>query len=317
MKTAIAKLRSVSPYSQSRFHDTPKKENEPNEAYRARTWRNHLHTDDAGQVIIPPMTFKNCVTEAAKFISMSVPGKGKATFTKYFEAGVMVIDPAFVEPDSVMLFPPANSTRPVTEPVSPEVLPPEMPADIPAPPAFPTIVSEAEPPFALCESPMLELPSGPQPVSAPLGGGRVFWEYPGDDQRGFSLLLGHRSLDLAPHSLPLVRGYLRGSGIACQVLSFLVCFCWGFLFRTERLLSSESNLGLVELPLFSASKAAMAQAVQTVKMQQSGRGQVPHSQDLSLWVARTETRRPQQGGGCFRFFKGVRCCSRAGGGRRV
>jgi hypothetical protein len=40
--------------------------------------------------MIPANSLKNCLSEAAKFMSISVPGKGKATYTKNFEAGVMV-----------------------------------------------------------------------------------------------------------------------------------------------------------------------------------------------------------------------------------
>jgi hypothetical protein len=43
---------------------------------------------------------------------------------------VIVIDPAFVLPDRVMLFPPAKLRRPVTYPVSPDVFPPvDIPPD--------------------------------------------------------------------------------------------------------------------------------------------------------------------------------------------
>lgn len=38
------------------------------------------------------MAFKNCISEAAKFLSIQIPGKGKATYTKHFEAGVLVMD---------------------------------------------------------------------------------------------------------------------------------------------------------------------------------------------------------------------------------
>jgi len=41
---------------------------------------------------MPPMAFKNCLSEAAKFLSHRIPGKGKATYTKHFEAGVLVTD---------------------------------------------------------------------------------------------------------------------------------------------------------------------------------------------------------------------------------
>lgn len=96
MKTYTAHLESVSPYSQSRHYSVdqvPELERETKAAYEKRTWRHRMHVDGKGQVFIPPMAFKNCLSEAAKFISMKVPGNGKATYTKHFEAGVMITDP--------------------------------------------------------------------------------------------------------------------------------------------------------------------------------------------------------------------------------
>lgn len=116
MKTAIAHLTSVSPYSQSRHYDVPKLEREIPKDYEARTWRNRLHTDDNGSVYIPPMSFKNCLSEAAKFLSMQIPGKGKATYTKHFEAGVLVTEPlplsiAANDVQGEWLFVPADGVR--------------------------------------------------------------------------------------------------------------------------------------------------------------------------------------------------------------
>ncbi len=93
MKSVIATLKSVSPYTQSRFHNTPKKEKESHDDYEQRTWRERCHVDKDGMVFIPPMAFKNCLAESAKYLSIQIPGKGKATYTKHFEAGVMVMDP--------------------------------------------------------------------------------------------------------------------------------------------------------------------------------------------------------------------------------
>lgn len=39
-----------------------------------------------------------CIAECAKFLSAQIPGKGKATYTKHFEAGVLVMD-GLVLPD--------------------------------------------------------------------------------------------------------------------------------------------------------------------------------------------------------------------------
>ena len=93
MKTFVARLKSVSVYSQSKFHQTEKLEKEGHDAYERRTCRDRLHVDEDGMVFIPPMAFKNCLAEAAKYLSIQIPGKGKNTYTKHFEAGLLVMDP--------------------------------------------------------------------------------------------------------------------------------------------------------------------------------------------------------------------------------
>lgn len=92
MKIATAHLKSTSAYSQSRKYDTPKKEKESAKDYEARTWRDRLHVDSDGYVFIPPVSFKNCIAEAAKYLGIQIEGKGKSTYTKHFEAGVLVTD---------------------------------------------------------------------------------------------------------------------------------------------------------------------------------------------------------------------------------
>jgi len=92
MRLAHVTLKSTAPYSQSRMHDTPKKEKERADDYEQRTWRNRLHVDENGEVYIPPMALKNSLGEAAKFLAMPIVGKGKATYTKHFDAGVLVVD---------------------------------------------------------------------------------------------------------------------------------------------------------------------------------------------------------------------------------
>lgn len=52
-----------------------------------------MHFDEDESIFIPPMAFANCIKQAAKYLNVQIPGKGKATFTKNFEAGVMVVDP--------------------------------------------------------------------------------------------------------------------------------------------------------------------------------------------------------------------------------
>lgn len=92
MRTATATLKSVSPYSQSRYHAVPRKDKETAMDHEKRTWRERQHVNDEGHIFIPPMAFKNCLAEAAKFNPKNIPGRGKSTYTKHFEAGVLVTD---------------------------------------------------------------------------------------------------------------------------------------------------------------------------------------------------------------------------------
>jgi hypothetical protein len=93
MKTAVCKLKSVSPYSQSKVITDERKNKELHKDFEERTWRNRLHRMPDGSVFIPPMSLSNCIKEAAKYMSIQVPGKAKQTYTKNFEAGVLVSDP--------------------------------------------------------------------------------------------------------------------------------------------------------------------------------------------------------------------------------
>ena len=116
MKTAVAVLESVSPYSQSRYFQVDPLPNEGKDDYERRTWRNRAHVNDSGLVFIPPMAFKNCLSEIARYLGMQIPGKGKSTYTKHFEAGVLVTDPLVLDVKEAdikgeWLFVPADGKR--------------------------------------------------------------------------------------------------------------------------------------------------------------------------------------------------------------
>ena len=93
MRIVKCKLKSVSPYSQSKYHNTEKKDKELHGDYEKRTWREKCNTTKEGNVCIPPMAFANCIKQAAKTLSISIPGQGKSKFTKNFEGGVLVYNP--------------------------------------------------------------------------------------------------------------------------------------------------------------------------------------------------------------------------------
>ena len=94
-KIAVVTLNSAAPYSQSRNYagEVPKLERETADAYEVRTWRNKCHTMPDGKVFIPPMSFKMGLDRAAQMLGRQVPGKGKATYTKFFLSGVLVMEP--------------------------------------------------------------------------------------------------------------------------------------------------------------------------------------------------------------------------------
>jgi len=95
MKAAIVEIEGASPLSFSKYYEVPKKEGEKNADYEERTWKERMHYNEEGYVIIPPMALKNCLTNAAKYLSERIEGEGKKTWTKKFEAGLMVVDPIF------------------------------------------------------------------------------------------------------------------------------------------------------------------------------------------------------------------------------
>lgn len=96
MKEAIVKLESAGPYSQSRQYEReiPKTTGESNPDYEERTWRYRCHVNRDGFIIIPPSAITRCIQDAAGYLKMQIPGKGKQTYTKNFKAGLLIPEPA-------------------------------------------------------------------------------------------------------------------------------------------------------------------------------------------------------------------------------
>lgn len=110
MKTSIATitLTGLTPYSQSRQHDEPMLEGEGRDAYDARTWRSKQNVairDGKPTVVIPAHGFHQAMIAAAKYSKRQIPGQGKATWTKKFEAGISLLeDPSLnIDPNEVQV----------------------------------------------------------------------------------------------------------------------------------------------------------------------------------------------------------------------
>jgi hypothetical protein len=99
LTTAVVTLRSSSPYSQSRKHDTPKLEGESANAHEERTWKERMHvrTFNKGKpterktVVMPASGMNQAIAAAAKFLNKKIGGQGNSTWTKHFVAGIAVL----------------------------------------------------------------------------------------------------------------------------------------------------------------------------------------------------------------------------------
>lgn len=103
MQASIARLtlKGISPYSQSRNHDSPKLDGETADAFDQRTWRNKLNVSTTGEVVIPAHGVMQAFAAAAKYSKRQIPGQGKATWTAKFQAGIALLeDPSLaISPD--------------------------------------------------------------------------------------------------------------------------------------------------------------------------------------------------------------------------
>jgi hypothetical protein len=97
MKQATVKITGLAPYAQSRFHGIEKLPREGADEYEKRTWPQKAHIDDEGYIFIHALAFKKCIAEAAKYMSLQIPGKGKSTYTKHFQSGVLVLENIRIE----------------------------------------------------------------------------------------------------------------------------------------------------------------------------------------------------------------------------
>jgi hypothetical protein len=116
MKTATIQFNGISPISFSRFHNTPALNKEAKEDYENRTWIEKVHYNENNEAVITPFMIKNMLSDTAKFLGMQIKGKGKSTYTKHFEAGVIVNDqmPIGIKKDdikSITLFVPSDGKR--------------------------------------------------------------------------------------------------------------------------------------------------------------------------------------------------------------
>lgn len=89
MRIVRVELESTAAYSQSRMHDTEKLSKEGPDLYEQRTWREKATYNADGIIEIPAMALKQSLDRASKVLGEQIPGKGKATYSKFFVSGVL------------------------------------------------------------------------------------------------------------------------------------------------------------------------------------------------------------------------------------
>lgn len=78
------------------YHNTPKLDGEQPDAWEERTWRSKIRSDADGNVFLPPNALAICIKEACKFLNKKIPGQRNATWTKHFDAGIMITAPLYL-----------------------------------------------------------------------------------------------------------------------------------------------------------------------------------------------------------------------------
>jgi hypothetical protein len=95
MQDQMFRLTSVSPM----FFGAPvletKRSDETHEQREERLWPKKVHTTPEGQAYIQPFALKNAIESAGSRLNMKLTGK--ATYTKLFRQGVMVVNPLLLE----------------------------------------------------------------------------------------------------------------------------------------------------------------------------------------------------------------------------
>lgn len=97
MRTAKVTHKGISPFQFNAPVRPEEISGETKDQQEERTWRDKAHTDEDGNVFIPPTAFRNALQNAAKYLSMPIKGKGKRTYTKHFKSGIITgSDPLYV-----------------------------------------------------------------------------------------------------------------------------------------------------------------------------------------------------------------------------
>lgn len=90
-------LLGISTYSQSRYHEEPKKKSELPDDYDKRTAPSRTHLNEAGQLVIPRDSLVQCLAAAAQYSKKKIEGGRGATWTAKFKSGLSIMDDPIIQ----------------------------------------------------------------------------------------------------------------------------------------------------------------------------------------------------------------------------
>lgn len=95
MLVAEFTLEGISPYSQSKFLGERPADRDPG-AWEKEVWKQRMHVDSDGYVVIPPMAVKYSMIEAARSSGDKIKGQRNATWTKQLVQGLLPVPSWYV-----------------------------------------------------------------------------------------------------------------------------------------------------------------------------------------------------------------------------
>lgn len=91
MRIVTVTVKSLTPYSSSKYVEEDLLKGETKDAHERRRWREKAHIDELGEVFIPGAGFKLALDETSAVLKEKIKGKGNSTYTKIFQTGVCAI----------------------------------------------------------------------------------------------------------------------------------------------------------------------------------------------------------------------------------
>lgn len=90
MRIATVKVKGLTPYSQSRPHQSVKEKSESFDEFENRAWREHIHVDEDGDVVMPISVILKGMASSAQYLSAGgeLKKRGTAKWTQNFRAGL-------------------------------------------------------------------------------------------------------------------------------------------------------------------------------------------------------------------------------------